>query len=195
MVLYALVTVLENEKTEETFVNNSVVELQGVEDKDLVHEWIFEWVKSHNKDMRINILEELIEMNYKIYALKIEEPYATFFAFTDEKYPKSAANKCLKELQEKFLQKNGSKDFSNISEDTREAIQGQDQILTKYYDGNANFDQLNKQMNKLVNRAENNKVKTEELKDMTSQIKFSTGRMNKRASNINDSNAKCCRVF
>ena len=194
MVLFALVAVLENEKTEKAYISTQVKELERIEDPDLVGEWVYEYSKTQNKELRINVIETMTEMHYKIYAKKLDTPYASFFAFTEEGYPKTLAVKAIKDFEELFLKNKGGKDDRNVSEDCFETINGLDRILTTYYEGIENIDKLNYKMNEMVNKAERNKNKTQEIRDMTSQIKFNARRMNNKAHQ-SKKKAECCRIF
>ena len=194
MVLFALIAVLENEKTEKAYITTQVMELSRIEDSDLVKEWVYEYAKTQNKELRINTLETMEEMHYEIFAKKLDMPYVSFFAFTQGDYPKKLAVKALEEFEELFLRIRKGKNEMGIEEDTFETMNGLDRILTKYYEGIENIDKLNDRMNQMVNKAEQNKNKTGEIRDMTSQIKYNAKKMKHRAEQTSDKNT-CCRLF
>ena len=194
MVLFSLVAVFENEKTEEAFVTTQVMELELIEDSELVREWIYEYAKNQNKQLRINTIESFEEMHFQIYAKKLDTPYASFYVFTREGYPKNLALKALQEFEELYLKKQSGKHDKNISEDNFETIKGLDRILTKYYEGIEHIDQLNDKMDEMVNKAERNRNKTQEIRDMTSTIKYNARKMKDRAIETKKKN-ECCRVF
>ena len=194
MVLFAIVAVLENEKTEEAFVSTQVREMKDVEDAELVGEWVFEYAKTQNKQLRINVVEVFQEMHYEIWAKKLDTPYASFFVFTHAGYAESLAKKALGEAEEVFLKGKQGKDDRAVSEDCFESVKGLDRVLTKYYEGIENIDKLNARMDQLIGKAEGNQKKTQDIRDMTSQIKYNARKMKSRATETSDKNA-CCRVF
>ena len=194
MVLFALVAVLENEKTEKAYITTQVMELERIEDADLVGDWALEYAKTQNKELRINTLESFEEMHYEIFAKKLDMPYVSFFAFTQDNYPKNLAVRALNDFEELFLKERKGKDEMGVSEDVFDTMKGLDRILTNYYEGLENIDKLNDRMNEMVNKAERNRNKTGEIKDLTSQMRFNSKRMKDRAVTASEKNT-CCKVF
>ena len=192
--LIALVAAVENESTSETYIGTQVMELHTRDDPELVREWIYEFVKTKNPDMRIKVLEILPDMEYTIYAYKIKDYYYTFFAFTTGKYLKINAQKCLEEFERKFLDANKSNDLSEVSSDDFETIKGLDSLLTRYYDGAVDVNEIIDRANAIKNRANKNLQDTKDLDQMTKRIKDNTESMNKKSRGISKSNS-CCRVF
>ena len=194
MVLFALVAVLENEKTEEAFVTTQVTELERIQDPELVGEWVYEYSKNQNKELRINTLEYFNEMKYEIYAKKLDSPYVSFYVFVKEGYTKTLALKALQEFEDLYLRRRMGKHDKNVSEDNFETIDGLDRILTKYYEGIENIDKLNDRMNLMVNKAEQNKNKTQDILNMTEKTKYTAQNMTHKANHTRKK-ADCCRVF